>query len=99
MNVSGARFASVYLDPDVRKPDLSAPPVSSDATTATAAEHSNRPPVFVVGAGMVGLIAAVALSEAGIPVHVCEAADAVGGRREVPAGIARRELALGAGAN
>lgn len=39
-----------------------------------------RDPVIVVGAGMAGLTAAVALHEAGIPVRVTEASDAVGGR-------------------
>ena len=37
-------------------------------------------PVVVVGAGMAGLTAAVALHEAGMPVRVFEAADGVGGR-------------------
>ncbi|MDQ3226452.1 MAG: FAD-dependent oxidoreductase [Chloroflexota bacterium] len=39
-----------------------------------------RPPVVIIGAGVAGLVAAVALHEAGIPVRVFEAADDVGGR-------------------
>ncbi len=37
-------------------------------------------PVLVVGAGLAGLSCAVALHDAGIPVHVYEASDGVGGR-------------------
>ena len=39
-----------------------------------------RLPVVIVGAGMAGLVAAVALHEAGVPVRVFEEADGVGGR-------------------
>lgn len=47
---------------------------------ATGASEIDRLPVIVVGAGMAGLVAAVALHESGIPVHVFEASDGVGGR-------------------
>ncbi|MBW3632090.1 MAG: FAD-dependent oxidoreductase [Chloroflexi bacterium] len=49
-------------------------------TATTRVGEPSRHPVIVVGAGMAGLVAAVALFEAGIPVHVYEAADDVGGR-------------------
>ena len=55
--------------------------------------------MIVVGPGMAGLFAALALSEAGIPVRIFEAADDIGARGEVVAGIVRRELALAVGAN
>ena len=46
--------------------------------------HILRPtperPVIVVGAGMAGLTAAVALHDAGVPVQLLEASDGVGGR-------------------
>jgi phytoene dehydrogenase-like protein len=51
------------------------------SSTSTDNEHSaDRLPVVVVGAGIAGLVAAVTLHEAGVPVHVFEAADGVGGR-------------------
>jgi len=37
-------------------------------------------PVLVVGAGLSGLTCALRLHQAGIPVHVIEASDGVGGR-------------------
>jgi phytoene dehydrogenase-like protein len=47
---------------------------------ANAFGEDAAPPVVVVGAGMAGLVTAVALHEAGVPVRVFEAADQVGGR-------------------
>jgi phytoene dehydrogenase-like protein len=47
-------------------------------------------PVIVVGAGMAGLTAAVALHDAGVPVQLLEASDGVGGRTRTdrhPAGF------------
>src|SRR3712207_2509534 len=52
---------------------------SESAATAGAGEPGRRP-VVVVGAGLAGLAAAVALTAAGIPVRVFEASDDVGGR-------------------
>lgn len=50
------------------------------SATEQEAGAADQPPVVVVGAGMAGLVAAVALHEAGVPVHVYEASDGVGGR-------------------
>jgi phytoene dehydrogenase-like protein len=44
------------------------------------ASAANGPPVVVVGAGLAGLTCALELHRAGLPVHVLEAAEAVGGR-------------------
>ena len=51
---------------------------SSRAYDGAAA--ADRLPVVIIGAGMAGLVAAVALHEAGVPVRVFEADDGVGGR-------------------
>jgi phytoene dehydrogenase-like protein len=50
------------------------------SSKVTAGHAADRLPVVIVGAGMAGLVAAESLHEAGIPVHVFEAADGVGGR-------------------
>lgn len=43
-------------------------------------ESAEHLPVVIVGAGVAGLVAAVALHEAGVPVHVFDEEDRVGGR-------------------
>ncbi len=52
----------------------------TDPEIARDTGQTDRPPVVIVGAGMAGLVAAVALHEAGVPVQVFEASDGVGGR-------------------
>lgn len=49
-------------------------------TEAARVSEPGRHPVIIVGAGMAGLVAAVSLHEAGIPIRVFEASDDVGGR-------------------
>lgn len=44
------------------------------------AQPTAERPVIVVGAGIAGLVAAVALHDAGVPVRLLEASDGVGGR-------------------
>lgn len=48
--------------------------------TGGEAFDSARPPVVVVGAGITGLTAAVALHESAVPVRIFEASDGAGGR-------------------
>ena len=48
--------------------------------TASAHENAGPSPVVVVGAGLAGLVCALALHEAGQPVLVVESSDGVGGR-------------------
>ncbi len=47
---------------------------------ASETNDDPRLPVIVVGAGMAGLTAAVSLHESGVPVHLFEASNGVGGR-------------------
>ncbi|HLL51546.1 MAG TPA: FAD-dependent oxidoreductase, partial [Thermomicrobiales bacterium] len=77
---SDAPSARPSRAPDDRAYQLVPTPLSAESTGPTGLGELNRHPVIVVGAGMAGLVAAVALFEAGIPVHVLEASDAVGGR-------------------
>jgi phytoene dehydrogenase-like protein len=54
--------------------------VVANSRTADARENAETSPVVVVGAGLAGLVCALALHEAGQPVLVLESSDGVGGR-------------------
>ena len=65
-----------------RRAPADAPTPSPPVPSAPAAPPDAPPdaPVVVVGAGLAGLACARVLAAAGVPVHVLEAADEVGGR-------------------